>query len=434
MMPRRHFVTLITGALVHWTCALLILLLTVGTALAEAQPVFSLTGPDAAVYGAAEGYPLGTPGPPMNSQPFIVGSYSHYDEILKARVVPRSAQASAFSRAPQEMALAYTHQGSPQTIETYLERHPTTGLLVARDRTILYEHYRYGRTDTQRLTSQSMAKTITSMLVGIAIDEGAISSVDDSASIYVPELAGSALGATPIRALLHMASGIAFRETYDGTDDASKLNRDLWRRDSPGPARAMAQFDTRKAPPDTVWYYAGLNTELLGLILTRATRMHPADYLANRIWQKIGAEADASWVVDATGQEAVFCCVNAVLRDWARLAVLLANDGAWDGVQVIPRQWVRDATTAAPAGHFLAPGTASRFYGYGYQVWILPGPRRQFALLGIHGQTILVDPASKLVLVHTAVRLRPTGDPMASELISLWNAVVAQQGSSGGAP
>lgn len=101
----------------------------------------------------------------------------------------------------------------------------------------------------------------------------------------------------------------------------------------------MAQFDTRKAPPDAVWYYAGLNTELLGLILTRATRMHLAAYFADRIWQKIGAEADASWVVDAAGQEAAFCSVNAALRDWARLAVLVANDGVWNGVQVIPRQW-----------------------------------------------------------------------------------------------
>ena len=412
-----------------WRSRLLgVLLLLAGPAFGQALPVFSPDGPDAAGYGAAEGYPLGKPGPDMDRQRNLVGSYSHYDTILAARMVPRAASPSPLARAAREIALSYPHQGRSQTIASYLDRQPATGLLIARDRTILLERYRYGRTDAHRLTSQSMAKTITAMLVGIAIAEGPIASVDDAASLYVPELAGRELGRTPIRALLHMASGLAYSETYDGTDDASKLNRELWRPDTPGPAAALAQFNTRAAEPDTRWYYAGMNTELLGLILTRATRMPLADYFATRIWRKIGAEADASWVIDASGQEAAFCCVSAVLRDWGRLGMLLANDGAWDGVQVIPRQWLLDATTAMPAGHFLAPGTMTRFYGYGYQVWLLPGGRRQFALLGIHGQTLLVDPGSKLVLVHTAVRVRATGDPMAAELISLWNALVAQEG------
>jgi len=400
-------------------------MLKVDAVLADALPVFSPTGPDAEAYGRGDDYPRGVPGPQMNEQHFMVGSYSHYDEILQSRVVRRDARTSELKRASTELNLAYEYRGEPRTLASYLDRQPATGLLIARDRTILFEHYQYGRTDSQRLTSQSMAKTMTAMLVGIAIDEGVIHSVDDTADRYVPELDGTPLGSTSIRALLHMASGIEFRETYDGTDDASRLSHDLWRRDTPGPARAVAKFDHRIAPPDTVWNYAGINTELLGLVLARATGTHPADYLSSRIWRKIGAEADASWIVDASGQEATFCCVNAVLRDWARFAMLLANDGRWDDVQVIPRDWVLAATT--PSAPFLSPGHATRFYGYGYQVWILPGPRRQFALLGIHGQTILIDPAARLVLVHTAVRVPATGDPMAAELIGLWNALVKQQ-------
>jgi CubicO group peptidase (beta-lactamase class C family) len=133
-----------------------------------------------------------------------------------------------------------------------------------------------------------------------------------------------------------------------------------------------------------------------------------ADYLHSRIWDAIGAEADAAWAIDTTGQEIAFCCFNATLRDYARLGRLLAHDGAWEGRQLIPRQWVLDATTVKPADGHLAPGTATPYFGYGYQVWLLPGEQRRFALLGIRGQIILVDPATKLVMVHTAVRKKPS--------------------------
>ena len=407
------------------------LLLTPALARAEALPVFSEGGPDAEAYGHAEHYPVGLPAQ-MREQRFLVGGLSHFDRIRASNPVARAAVASPLARADAEITLTYRHQGVSHTLADYLERQPATGLLILKGDTILFEHYRYARTDRDRFTSQSMAKTITAMLVGIAVAQGAIKSIDDPAADYVPELAGSEFGRTPIRALLHMASGIAFSETYDGTDDSARFNRELWRRDGPGDAAAIMEFNSRIAPPDSVWHYAGINTQLLGLVLARAVKQPLTTYLERHIWQRIGSEADATWVVDATGKEAAFCCFNAVLRDWGRLGLLLANDGAWHGEQLIPRQWVIDATTAAPAGNFLAPGTATDFFGYGYQVWILPGPRREFALLGIHGQAILVDPAAKLVLVHTAVRPKPTHNPGQRELVSLWKGLVEQFGAVAG--
>ena len=402
----------------------------------QAQPIVSPTGPDAEAFGAAENYPIGTL-QTLGVQKHMVGAYSHYDTLLPTRPVPRAAIPSIFARTPGELTLAYAWQGAQHDLADYLERHPATGLLIAHDRTILTEHYRYARTDQDRFTSQSMAKTVLSMLIGIAIGEGKIHSVDDLASTYVPELAGSPIGDTPIRALLHMASGVAFNEVYNGRDDVARMSRELRRLppDPPGtatPGAATAailrQFDQRTAPPDTVFGYAGLNSETLGLVLRRATATPVADYLATRIWQRIGAEADASWVIDGSGQEQTHCCLNATLRDWARFALLLANDGRWDDAQLIPRQYLLDATTAALPDSFLAPRRNNRFYGYGYQTWTLPGPRRQFALLGVHGQIILIDPQSKLVLIHTAVRPQAARDPMAPELLALWAALVAQEG------
>ena len=397
-----------------------------GLAHAGADPVFSPTGPDAELYGAGQGYPYAVRAFPL-PQAAMVGTYSHFAEKFPHRAAARAPAPSLLRRAPVELTLPYVYRGAGSDLPGYMARHPVTGLLIARGDTILFEHYQYARTDRDRFLSQSMAKTITSLLIGIAMGEGAIRSIDQTAAEYVPELAGTEYGKTPLRALLHMASGVAFKEVYDtpGTDNA-RLNQMLFGQSGIGPARAVAMFNTREVAPDTRFNYAGAETEVLGLVLTRAVRMPVAEYLRTRLWQPMGAEADAAWTVDHTGQEVTYCCVSAVLRDWARLGLLLAHDGVGNGRQLVPRSWVLEATTVqAP---FLMPRVATRFFGYGYQTWLFPGNRRQFALLGVHGQSIFVDPASKLVLVHTAARVKASGDPAAVELRALWDALVARYG------
>jgi CubicO group peptidase (beta-lactamase class C family) len=394
----------------------------------EAEPgaVFSDTGPDAAAYGAAAGFPIGTRATASQLEN-LVGTYSHFDEMFSSRPIRRATTPWLFKRAP-EPAISYNFGSDRLSIENYLGRNPTTGLLIAKDDTILYEHYQYARTDRDRFLSQSMAKTITAMLIGIAVSENKIRSIDDLVSVYVPGLANTEYGKTPIRDLLHMSSGVAFAEIYDGKDDVAQLSRDLFGVPGKDPVASVAQFNTRIAPPGTKWHYASVETEILGLVLRAATGVPVADYLGDKIWGAIGTEADASWTIDSTGQETAFCCFNATLRDYARLGRLLAHDGAWEGRQLIPRQWLLDATTVNPSNAYLAPRAATPYFGYGYQVWILPGEQRSFALIGIRGQMILVDPASKLVMVHAAVRKQPSDRASSADLIALWLGVVAQLG------
>jgi CubicO group peptidase (beta-lactamase class C family) len=383
-----------------------------------ATPVFSDTGPNADDYGASEGYPVGN-ATVTGQMRYFVGTYSHFDQVVLARVV---------THAPVEPEIIYIFQGERHSIDDYLRRNPVTGLLIAKADTILYEHYQYARTDRDRFLSQSMAKTITSMLIGIAVGEGKVKSIDDDIQTYVPELAGTEYGRTPIRALLHMSSGVAFREVYDGNDDIAQLNRDLFGLSGRSAVTSVAQFNNRTAPPGTVWHYASVETEILGLVLRAATGVPIGDYLRDKIWQPIGTEADASWAIDGNGQEVTFCCFNAVLRDYARFGRLLAHDGVWEGRQLIPRQWLIDATTVRPADAYLAPGAATSFFGYGFQVWLLPGAQRRFVLLGIRGQMIFVDPASKLVMVHTAVRPKPVDRSASGEAIALWRAMEQELG------
>jgi CubicO group peptidase (beta-lactamase class C family) len=406
-----------------WITMLLLLSLT-SPALAAADPVFSPSGPDAVLYGSLQNYPVGGRTPP--AQMAMVGSYSHYDSIWPFHHVAKAESPTTLRRAPQEIAPTYLFRGVERSLDDYLAHNPVTGLLIAHDDTILYEHYQYGRTDQDRLLSQSMAKTIVALLIGIAINEGRIHSVDDLAQAYVPELTGTAFGETSLRALLHMASGVAFREDYvDPAADNFKLGRVLFGQTGYDTAHAVAMFNTRQAPPDTHFSYGGAQTEVLGLVLAHAVGMSPAAYLQSRIWQPMGAEADATWTIDHSGQEVAYCCFSAVLRDWARLGLLLAHDGLTGGRQIIPRQWLLDATTEPPGSAF-SPRHQAGYMGYGYQVWLFPGAGRQFAFLGIHGQSIYVDPGSGLVMVQTAVRVAATGER--AEAVALWNALVERYG------
>ncbi len=410
-----------------WLLACCLAICWAGSAGAQALPVTVAGGPDAQAYGEAAGYPAAAFRRSVNAQPVMVGSYSHYDAVYPAQAIAAAAQPSILRRSPREVEVEYSFGGQSHTLADYLARNPATGLLIAHGDSILFEHYQYGRTEHDRFLSQSMAKTVTGMLAGIAVADGAIRSIDDPVQAYVTELAGTELGRTPIRALLHMASGLAFTETYDGTDDNTALGRLLFASTGPGPAAAVAQFDTRVSPPDTVFHYAGRDTETLGLVVSHATGMSLATMLERRVWQPMGAEAAATWTHDRTGHQIAYCCLSATLRDWARFGLLLADGGMAGERQLIPRQWVQDATSAAPDS-FLAPSADGRRWGYGYQTWLMPGARHDFALMGIHGQRIFVDPAARLVLVHTAVRVPATRQPGDAELVALWRALVRQEG------
>ena len=291
-----------------------------------------------------------------------------------------------------------------------------TGLLIAKDNTILVERYQYGRTDTDRLASFSMAKSVVGLLIGIALKEGAIRSIDDLAETYVAGLKDTEYGRTPIKALLLMASGVAFSEDYaNRSSDVSTLARLTVGPNSIGSIAAVKQFNTRRAAPGARFSYSSAESLVLGLVLAAATKRTVSDYAAEKLWQPLGAEADATWIIDKFGQEVTFAYINAVLRDWARLGLMLAHRGHWQGKTIVPEDWLT-ASAANALQTELPPAK------YGYQIWYSRDTRR-LSLLGIRGQHLFVDPDLKLVLVHTAVR---DSQPEIAEVFALWNALRAQ--------
>jgi len=412
----------------------------------DGGPGFSSRGPDAELYGAAEGYPILDPSlsfHPLNptTQKYRVGAFSHLDSIFKTREIARAATPWRFKRSPLD--IQYTYGGTSSSLADYLARNPVTGLLIAKDDEILFEHYQYGRTDRDRLASQSMAKSIVGLLIGIAISEGSIQSVDDTPDRYVQGFKGTEYGRTSIRDLLHMSSGVEFGEEADNNRDLDRLAFDLmggyighfgkakWAPSlaarlgaAKGTVASIVQFNRRIAPPGTRYFYASIEVDVLAMVLRHAVGKSVSEYLHDKIWEPIGAEADASWLVDAEGFEVAYGFFNATLRDYGRLGRLLAHDGIWNGKQIIPARWMIDATTVRVSDAFLAPGKAQDpAFGYGYLLWLLPSDKRQFALFGNYGQRICIDPASKLVMVHTSVEAK-------TEIWRLWSALVKQFGQA----
>jgi CubicO group peptidase (beta-lactamase class C family) len=389
-------------------------------------PRFRADGLDADVYGRKEGYPSCTGLTYLRDQRCRVGAFSNFDKLYPSRVVAASKAPGQLRRAEIEPSIRYSYAGQSRTLEQYLDTYPVTGLLIAKGDSILVERYQYGRTDKDRFTSFSMAKSIVGLLIGIAVKEGAIRSIDDLAEVYVPGLKGTEYGRTPIKAFLQMASGVSFRESYsDTTSDIYTLANLTLGQDPGGSISAVKRFNTRYAESGTRYSYSSADTVVLGLVLAGATQRKVSEYASAKLWVPLGSEADATWIVDATGQEIAFSYVNAVLRDWARLGLMLAHDGTWQGKSIIPRDWLLASTSIEPGSPLwsssMEPGAHAA--GYGYQFWLLPSVHRTFAMRGIRGQFVLVDPERKLVLVQTALA---GDDATAQELYALWAALASQ--------
>lgn len=360
--------------------------------------------------------------------PQLIESFSgRLEQRIAHRIVRKGPITISLVRAPAPARITYQHGGSTLTVDDYLNRQRVTGLMVIKEDRVVVERYQHERGPNTRFLSASMAKSVVGLLIGIALEQGRIRSIDDLARTYAPELAGTPYGDTPIRHLLQMSSGVAFSEQYTGRDDLGALIEDTIGHRSSGGADALRPYNQRRLAPGKVFRYSSADTQALGLVLRGATGVPVADYLSQNIWEPMGAQDDASFLVDAAGQEATFAFLHATLGDFGRLGMMLANDGKVAGLQVIPPAWLRESTTATEP--HLQPFIASSYFGYGNQFWIFPEVKRRFALIGVRGQVIFVDPELRLVLVQTAV-WKSAGDRSArAELLALWRGVVEHYGA-----
>jgi CubicO group peptidase (beta-lactamase class C family) len=288
------------------------------------------------------------------------------------------------------LGLSVETGGEQVELGALLDRTGTTSFLVLRDRCVIAEHYGDGTGPEELQTSFSMAKSFLSTLVGIAIDRGDLTGLDEPITTYLPELAerDDRYSRITLRHLVTMSSGLHYEERgLPWSDDAlTYYSPDL---------RDTALSADIEEPPGREWLYNNYNPLLMGLVLERATGMHVAEYMERYLWQPMGANHDASWSLDSTssGFEKMESGVNAVARDYARFGYLFAHRGRAAGRQVVPAEWVAEATAVDTSTH---PNR-----GYQYWWWVDDARPHRFFAKGNLGQFIYVDDRSDLVVVRT---------------------------------
>jgi len=321
------------------------------------------------------------------------------------RLLEKSDSPFEFSLNPDEdhVRAQFEAVSDMEDLDSFLEDKRTQAFIVIQDDTILYEKYFNGASRDTIVTSFSTAKSFTSALIGIAIAEGYIHSVDDPITDYLPELAerDQAFASITIRDLLMMSSGIKYAEFpfVNGDDAKTYYYPNL---------RQLALEDTRiTSSPGERFLYNNYHPLLLGLILERATGTSVANYLQERIWKPIGMEYDGSWSLDENGFEKMESGINARAIDFAKFGRLFLHEGNWNGVEIIPQKWVAESTQADTSVDY-----ANYYYddfvfanGQGYYSYLWWGIQRDaedydFMALGKHGQFIYISPRKDLLILR----------------------------------
>ena len=335
------------------------------------------------------------PNPALNSILFWTpaqqeAGYKATEKFFPVRNIAHGATVFPLPKASGAFDVRYPFQGSVWNTERFMKANRVSGLLVIKDGHIVLERYGLGRKPADRWVSFSVTKSVTSTLVGAAIADGFIKSIDAPVTDYIPGLKGSAYEGVTIRQVLTMTSGVKWNENYsDPNSDVAKFALT-----KPGPhgenpiVLYMAKLP-REAPPGTKFVYKTGESDMVGVLVESATHKHLADYLSEKIWSRY-MESDANWMLDLGGSEIGGCCISATLRDFGRFGMFVMNGGVAGGVQVVPPDYLAAATRKQVASDF-GP------LGYGYQWWT--HANGAYEAIGIFGQSIYIDPAEKLVIV-----------------------------------
>lgn len=330
----------------------------------------------------------------------ISQNFRSTDSIFKTRSIPKPSNSTQFPTSKFQFVLPDNYQLNDSTIATkgFLDFTLTDALLIIQHDSIKYEYYGNGFKQNDHHISWSMAKSVVSALVGIAIQEGKIKSIEQTVTDYLPDFKGTGYDNVRIKDVLQMSSGVGFNEDYgDFNSDINVMGRYF------ALGMPMADFAKRlkrEREPGTFNHYVSIDTQVLGMILVKATGKSISDYMNEKLWSQINAEDDAYWIVDKAGMEFALGGLNLTARDYAKVGQLFLDSGKWKGKQIVPQQWVRASVT--PDAPHVMPGKRDNAIladGYGFQWWIPFGAKDEFDAQGIYDQFIYVDPDKDLVIV-----------------------------------
>ncbi|MGH1370711.1 MAG: serine hydrolase domain-containing protein [Cellvibrionaceae bacterium] len=332
----------------------------------------------------------------------ITGNFLNMDRAFHAREVTRAGPVFELpnSEVPLSLPQHFSVDSDQLSVDDFLAETGTNGLLILQNDEIKFEQYYQGHSAEGRHISWSMAKSFTSALLGVAVEEGHIDSILQSVTDYVPQLKGSGYDGVSIKDVMQMSSGVKFNEDYgDFYSDINRMGRIFAMN---GALDDFIASLIREREPGTLNHYVSMDTQVLGMVLVAATNRSITDYMEEKLWHKLGVEQNAYWLIDSKGMEMAFGGLNASLRDYARFGRLYLNLGDWNGEQLVPRQWVLDSWTM-DAPHLLPKEKSAETglgWGYGYQWWI--PSEGEYLAVGVYNQFIYIKPDQNLVIVKNS--------------------------------
>jgi CubicO group peptidase (beta-lactamase class C family) len=325
-------------------------------------------------------------------------TFHSIDAMFDVIRVPTAGPPWHLQEHPAKLDFSYSFEGQSIPAEDFLERTYTNALLVIKNDRIVFERYLNNTTPETHFLSMSMAKSVTSILIGMAISDGAITSVNDPIVKYVPELAGTGYDGVTIRQALMMRSGVDWNERYDfGKESPMQRLHNAAVVENRIRFTEPALHATRAHAPGEVFNYSTLESGVLGLVLEHAVKRPLPQYMADRWWTRADMQSQGFWLADGppgVGKAVNGMGFNAVLRDYGRIGLMMLHGGKANGVQLVPAQWVTESTTPDRSG----PAIPGQTRGYQYQWWTFTGSDA-YSAIGLQGQFLYIDPKTDTVVV-----------------------------------
>lgn len=346
--------------------------------------------------------------------------YKKYPSIR----VEHNGEVSPLPRSERPLPETYVYEGETKRIADWLNETQTTGFLVLKDGAIVHEQYERGNTEQTQSIAMSVSKSFISFLIGNAVRDGLIS-LDETVDHYAPQLAEGGYKGVSVKNTLQMSSGIGFNEDYsDLTSDIVHYIIQMLT----GSVKDFTAHLKNEREQGTETTYVSSDTQALSMVLEGATGKPMTEYFKEKLWSKLGPEADAYWLADSKGDAIAAGGLNAVLRDYARFGLLYLNQGRnYKGEQLVPAEWVHASVT--PDAPHLMPGRdddePGEPMGYGYQWWVPADPQGDYSAIGIYGQYIYVNPQHKVVIAKTSayVDYNYDGDEMDDETMVVFQTI-----------
>ncbi|HEV2530555.1 serine hydrolase [Phenylobacterium sp.] len=343
--------------------------------------------------------------------------YRTIETIYKVHTIKRGAKVHPLPKAARQIDPTFDYDGKTWTVDDYMKAYRVSGLLVLEDGQIVLERYALGRGPADRWTSFSVAKSVTSTLVGAAIQDGKIKGLDAPVTDYIPELKGSAYDGVSVRQMLMMSSGVKWNEDYADLKSDVAVAGTAILESGVDPIVSYLRKLPRANPPGSKFNYNTGETDLVGILVSNAVGKPLAQYASEKIWRPYGMERDAVWMTDLAGHERGGCCISITLRDYARVGQFILDGGKAGGKRIVPAGWVAEATSKQ-----IDNGEKDPAGGYGYFWWVRSADR--YDAVGIFGQSITTFRSERVIVVQNPAWPAATGRELSAARNAMLGAVL----------